>query len=92
MNNDGKLDLIAVASGMKELFWFENPPGSGHVIAGGFTGMINVAAWDTDGRGIPEASVGHGVQQPGKEQHRERFGAEHNSDPREPGASPRSIS
>jgi hypothetical protein len=54
MNHDGKPDLIALASGMPELVWYENPTWERHVIAGGLARMINVAAWDTDGDGIPE--------------------------------------
>ncbi|MEO8127861.1 MAG: FG-GAP repeat protein, partial [Bryobacteraceae bacterium] len=34
MNHDGKPDLIALASGMKDLIWFENPRWERHVIAG----------------------------------------------------------
>jgi hypothetical protein len=54
MNHDGKLDMVAVASGMSELVWFENPGWERHVIVRNMHGMINVAAWDTDGDGIPE--------------------------------------
>jgi hypothetical protein len=54
LNHDGKPDLIAVASGMPELVWYENPTWERHVIAGGLSRMINCAAWDMDGDGIPE--------------------------------------
>lgn len=54
LNHDGKPDLIALASGMPELVWYENPTWERHVIAGGLSRMINCAAWDTDGDGIPE--------------------------------------
>lgn len=54
MNNDGKLDLIALASGMPELVWFENPSWERHVIVGGMNRMINLAARDVTGDGIPE--------------------------------------
>jgi hypothetical protein len=50
MNHDGKPDLIALASGMTELVWFENPGWERHVIAANLSGMINLAAWDFDGR------------------------------------------
>ena len=36
LNHDGKPDLIALASGMPELVWYENPTWERHVIAGGF--------------------------------------------------------
>ncbi len=54
LNHDGKPDVIALASGMTELVWYENPTWERHVIAGGLSHMINLAAWDTDGDGIPE--------------------------------------
>ncbi len=54
INHDGKPDLLALASGMTELVWFENPTWERHVIAGGLAHMINLAAWDYDGDGIPE--------------------------------------
>ena len=60
LNRDGKPDLIAVASGMKELIWFENPSWQRHVIVSNITSPINCAAWDTDGDGIPEIALAHG--------------------------------
>ena len=41
LNRDGKPDLIGLASGMKELVWFENPSWERHVIAGDLSRMIN---------------------------------------------------
>jgi len=41
LNHDGKPDLIALGSGMTELVWYENPTWQRHVIAGGFSRMIN---------------------------------------------------
>jgi hypothetical protein len=59
LNKDGRPDLIALASGLDELLWYENPgksagPWARHVIVGGQKRMINCAAHDTDGDGIPE--------------------------------------
>lgn len=54
MNRDGRKDLIALASSIPELVWYENPSWERHVIATGFRQMINVAALDTDGDRIPE--------------------------------------
>ncbi len=42
LNHDGKTDLIALASGLPELVWFENPGWQRHVIARGMTQMINL--------------------------------------------------
>ncbi len=60
MNRDGRKDLIALASSIPELVWYENPAWTRHVIATGFNQMINVAAMDTDGDGIPELLLAHG--------------------------------
>jgi hypothetical protein len=59
INHDGKPDLIALASGMKELVWFENPGWQRHVLAGNISRPINCAAWDIDGDGIPEIALAH---------------------------------
>lgn len=60
LNRDGKPDLIAVASGLPTLTWYENPAWTPHVLATGLRGLINVAANDLDGDGIPEIAVAHG--------------------------------
>jgi hypothetical protein len=60
MNRDGRPDLIALASAMDELVWFENPGWERRVIARGFHRMINVAAWDVNGDGVPELVLAHG--------------------------------
>ena len=46
VNHDGKIDLIAVASGQTELVWYENPSWQRHVIAGNLKHMINAAYWN----------------------------------------------
>ncbi len=43
LNRDGRPDLIALASNMPELVWYENPGWQRHVIAGNRSGMINLA-------------------------------------------------
>src|SRR5215471_10606495 len=60
LNKDGKPDIIALASGMPELVWYQNPSWERHVIIGGATGLINVAATDLDGDGIPELALAQG--------------------------------
>jgi hypothetical protein len=59
INGDGKPDLIALASNMTELVWFENPGWQRHVIATDLRHMINLAAWDIDGDGIPEIALAY---------------------------------
>lgn len=59
INHDGKPDLIALASGMRELIWFENPGWQRHVLVGNISRPINCAAWDVDGDGFPEIALAH---------------------------------
>lgn len=60
LNKDGKPDIIALASNVPELLWFENPGWQRHVLAAGFTGLINVSPFDVDHDGIPELAVASG--------------------------------
>ena len=62
LNHDGYIDLIALASGLPDLLWFENPGAKGgewkrHVIVSGQKHMINCAPYDYDGDGIPEIAL-----------------------------------
>jgi FG-GAP-like repeat len=61
VNHDGKMDLIALASGMSELVWFENPTWERHVIAGGQSRMINLAI-RSDGQGRNEIVLASGFE------------------------------
>ncbi len=54
MNHDGKPDIIALAAGLSELVWYENPGWQRHVIVSGRKEMIDLAVADIDGDGIPE--------------------------------------
>jgi hypothetical protein len=47
LNRDGKPDLIALASGMRDLVWFENPSWERHVLATGMSQMINCVVLET---------------------------------------------
>lgn len=53
LNRDGKPDLIALASNLSELVWFENPGWQRHVLATGLSRAINVAVSDPGPDGIP---------------------------------------
>lgn len=60
LNRDGRPDVIALASGLKELRWYENPGWQKHVLVSGITQPINAAAYDVDGDGIPEIALASG--------------------------------
>ena len=44
VNRDGRVDLIALSSGMPDLVWFENPGWQRRILARGLSRMINLAA------------------------------------------------
>ena len=52
MNGDGRPDVIALASNMPELVWFENPGWNRHVIVANQAHMINCAVSATDSHGV----------------------------------------
>lgn len=60
VNGDGKLDLIALASDMPDLVWFENPTWERHVMAHNLPSMINLACWNTTPHSIPQVVVAYG--------------------------------
>ena len=59
MNHDGKPDLIALASGLTELAWYENPGWQKHVIVSGIRQPINLAVVKSDKDGIPVIALAH---------------------------------
>lgn len=92
LNRDGRPDVIALASGMDELVWFENQKIEGeplprfvrHVIVSGQNRMINCAAWDTDGDGIPEIILASLFDNQPKNSVGGVSVLTHNGDPRQP--------
>jgi FG-GAP repeat len=59
VNGDGKPDLIALASGMTDLLWFENPTWERHVMASHLRRMINAACWARPPHSIPTVAVAY---------------------------------
>ncbi|MBK9169416.1 MAG: VCBS repeat-containing protein [Bryobacterales bacterium] len=84
LNRDGRPDLIALASRMDELAWYENPSWRRHVIADGLKRMINLAVWDTDGDGIPEIVLAHDFENRAKQSIGTVSVLRSQGDPREP--------
>jgi hypothetical protein len=60
LNRDGRSDVIALASDLTELRWYENPGWEPHVLVTGIRDPISAAAFDVDGDGIPEIALAHG--------------------------------
>lgn len=60
VNNDGKPDVLGVSMRSPELAWYENPTWQRHAIVDGMTTMVNLAAADLDGDGIPEIALQSG--------------------------------
>lgn len=84
LNKDGKPDIIALATRLPELAWYENPTWTRHVLAGGFDRLINAAAADLDGDLIPEIAVAASfATRPGKSEGLV-FLLTHGADVREP--------
>lgn len=50
LNHDGKPDLIALASNLPELVWYQNPGWERHVIAGHLAHMINCVVVESAGQ------------------------------------------
>ncbi len=59
LNRDRRPDIIALASGLRELRWYENPGWKRHVLMDGINLPINAAAADVTGDGIPEIALAH---------------------------------
>jgi hypothetical protein len=85
INHDGKPDLIALAQGMPELVWYENPGWERHVIAGGFTEMINLTVV-ANGRadGVPDIVLASGFANVAARSVGVVSLLQHNGDPRGP--------
>jgi hypothetical protein len=84
LNGDGKPDLIALASGMTELVWYENPGWQRHVIATGFSSLINCAVADAPSGPIPDIVVASEFSQQAAHSLGKVSLLRHNGDPRQP--------
>ena len=82
LNHDGRPDLIALASGMPELVWYENPTWERHVIAGNQAGMINCTVGGADSEGIPEIVLASGFSMQPKKSAGVVSVLRHDGDPR----------
>ncbi len=84
LNHDGKPDIIALASGMSELAWYENPGWQRHVIVDGMARMINCTVVGADAEGIPEIVLASEFQNQAKNSLGIVWVLRHQGDPRQP--------
>ncbi len=84
LNKDGKPDIIALASGLTELAWYENPTWERHVLASNLPRAINCAAEDVDGDGIPEIVVAWAFENDPSKSSGKVGVLTHGTDPRQP--------
>ena len=59
LDRDRRPDIIALASGLTEFRWYQNPGWARHVLVTGINLPINAAASDLNGDGIPEIALAH---------------------------------
>src|SRR6185436_19252345 len=57
VNKDGKPDVIGMTQRVPDLAWYENPTWERHVMIRDMKSMVNLAAADIDGDGIPEVAI-----------------------------------
>jgi len=57
LNKDGRPDVIGLTSRITELAWYENPTWTRHVLVRDVNGLVNMAAHDLNGDGIPELAI-----------------------------------
>jgi hypothetical protein len=57
INHDGRPDVLALTQQVNELAWYENPTWERHVMVKDMPGLVNMAAEDIDGDGIPEIGL-----------------------------------
>jgi hypothetical protein len=84
VNHDGKPDIIALAQGGPDLVWYENPTWERHVLISGLPHMINCAAEDLDGDGIPEIVVAWEFANDASKSIGKVGVLQHDGDPRQP--------
>ena len=84
INHDGKLDVVGVSQRVQEMAWYENPSWERHVMAEGFAGIVNLAAADLDGDGIPEIAFENSFTMSPKTSEGIVWVMKHKGDPRQP--------
>jgi hypothetical protein len=84
LNKDGRPDVIGLTSRITELAWYENPTWQRHVMITDQTGLVNLAAYDLDGDGIPELAIETEFSMVAAKSQGLVWILEHQGDPRQP--------
>ena len=84
LNRDGRPDIIALATRLPDLVWYENPGWEKHVMTSDLRRPINLAAHDIDSDGIPEVAVAHGFATSYEDSAGIVLVLTHDGDPRQP--------
>jgi hypothetical protein len=84
LNKDGRPDVIGLTSRITELAWYENPTWQRHVMIKDQTGLVNLAAHDLDGDGIPELAIETEFSMVAAKSQGLVWILEHQGDPRQP--------
>ena len=84
MNDDGRPDVLGMTSRIKELPWYENPSWQRHVVQKDLNGLVNMAAHDIDGDGIPELAIENEFSMVAAKSRGLVWLLEHQGDPTEP--------
>ena len=83
-NKDGKPDVIANSLQVQELAWYENPAWTRHVVVAETQQIVNQAATDLDGDGIPEIAFQSSFAMQPANSAGLNWIARHSGDPRQP--------
>lgn len=84
INKDGRPDVIGLTSRITELAWYENPTWERHVMIKDQNGLVNLAAYDLDGDGIPEVAFETEFSMVAAKSQGLVWILEHQGDPRQP--------
>lgn len=84
LNDDGRPDVLGMTSRIKELPWYENPSWQRHVLQKDLNGLVNMAAHDIDGDGIPELAIENEFSMVAAKSRGLVWLLEHQGDPRGP--------
>jgi len=84
INHDGRPDVLGMTSQITELAWYENPTWERHVMVKDMKGLVNMAAADVDGDGIPELAIQNEFSMVAAKSPGLVWLLHHQGDPREP--------